>query len=590
MATTITAENAKQFRKSMDIYVTMQVAGTATITGRTVSGTYKSYDSTLGETAWNMRQLADLSGDGFPLDGSAQWYDSSVTPSANNGKLGLRGNVGGTVTVQITASSTLTAITIADNANGTISVGNVTYTATGMDVVTINARTATLVFTPADANSRVEIDYIVPGLTINATNDNIVSCELSLRSNLEITDHTWEESDITVQLYYPNDIASSLVYVQNDWPITYQAGYGTDLSEERKFYLSESITWKDNLITIRGVDASHKLEQTKLPDRILQATPATANAMMFWNFKNALTKAGISYRSYGSDSYTSNDQAQFIVVPESSARDFVSELMNLTISHKRNGQSLGMQYVDAGIPTVEFGDGKHWGRTWNLNKSECGEWEESYDRNIGEIVSNNAERKFAENLSHVRMPEDSEKPLTMFSLIDAIKPEAGTIYTNEFDDYYYRPQYIYKYCTIETIELTPKRSVFKCLTRTQPVGAPLINGVWIYVELIKRNGGTNRYSNPSNVPGDRYEVEPFVIGSMTDGYHEIINYPSLFDRSLRHGSFVWKGDPRMQPLDYLNITDDTVSGGATISARVEGIDLKHEGGGTQARIEWREWS
>ena len=567
MATTITAENAKQFRKSMDIYVTMQVAGTAMITGRTVSGTYKSYDATLGETAWNMRQLADLSGDGFPLDGSAQWYDSSVTPSANNGKLGLRGNVGGTVTVQITASSTLTAITIADNANGTISVGNVTYAATGMDVVTINARTATLVFTPADANSRVEIDYIVPGLTINATNDNIVSCELSLRSNLEITDHTWEESDITVQLYYPNDIASSLVYVQKDWPITYRAGYDSDLSEVRRFYLSEPIEWKDNLLTIKGVDASSRLNNL---------TIAEHNGNVYNDFVNAIRNAGISAQVYGS--YGEYSGGTF-VTPEMTARDYVAGVMNLTMNHVQD--SCKLQFVDAGIPRIEAGDGKHWGRTWQLNKSDLGDWSETWEHNIATIKSSDSERNF--NETYRVLSGVNYGGYVVAETVELDNITAGQICEYNFDSEVNAAKT--SRSSISIISFTPSRLVVKIPSSPQ--------AFYVLTRPYGRSGGAQQYANPNGLPGDVVEMEPFVHGNPTVDVNYTIyssfDYTSLFRRPLHNGSFTWKGDPRMQPLDYLEITDD-VDGTGTIMARVSSISLKHSEGGTSAEIEWREWS
>ena len=108
--------------------------------------------------------------------------------------------------------------------------------------------------------------------------------------------------------------------------------------------------------------------------------------------------------------------------------------------------------------------------------------------------------------------------------------------------------------------------------------------------MVTITGGFVAYSNPNGLPGQTIEMEPFIYGSIADtNNHQVFHIPSLFARSTRTGSFVWKGDPRMQPLDYLVIVNDTNDGRDTITARVTSIELTHEGGGTTATINWREW-
>ena len=104
------------------------------------------------------------------------------------------------------------------------------------------------------------------------------------------------------------------------------------------------------------------------------------------------------------------------------------------------------------------------------------------------------------------------------------------------------------------------------------------------------SGGKTAYSNPNGLAGIEIEMEPEVYGALADTVEPILNHPSLFDRDLRTVSFTWKGDPRMQPLDYLTITDDTVTPNTSATYRVTNIELKHEAGGTTASIEARRWS
>ena len=577
MPTTINAQNALQIReKPMEVYIGLQVGSTATISTYTVTGQVKSNDSTLGNSSWAMRTLADLAGDGFLLDGSAEWYDSTVTPSENNGKLGVRGDIGETITVKITAGSTLTAVTVASSGVSTITKGGDTYTATGNDVITINSTTATLVFTPTDSDTRVEIDYIVPGIIFNITNDTLISCTLALRGNLDVKDHTWEESEIEVKMYYPNDISSSLAYIQNDWPITYQAGYDSDLSTERKFYISEPITQEKGVITIKGVDASHWLDDKTMREWWLTAYTGNAHQTVYTKFIDAIQAAGVKLQRKQSWSGSQSGTLRYSVLPEMSTRDFVSGVMNLTLNHTRSGTYYGIQFVDAGIPTVEHGNGKTYGKTWTIYKSDCGEWSEHYDQNIKSISDSNSDRKFNESFT----------PGSLKMINDTNGVEANQIVESSFDGYYSNVSVVFRRCNGTVLSQTPLGVVVKvgsvppdgdCSQRN--FGCP-----------IKITGGVNGFSNSNGLPGITVEMEPFVYGNLTDGTDSIFNYPSLFKRSLRTGSFTWKGDPRMQPLDYINVTNDTGDGRGNITARITGIELTHEEGGTSAKITWREWS
>lgn len=585
MPTTINAQNALQIReKPMEVYIGLQVGSTATISTYTVTGQVKSDDSTLGNSSWAMRTLADLAGDGFLLDGSAEWYDSTVTPSENNGKLGVRSDIGETITVTITAGSTLTAVTVASSGVSTITKGADTYTATGNDVITINSTTATLVFTPIDSDTRVEIDYIVSGIIFNITNDTLISCTLALRGNLDVKDHTWEESEIEIQMYYPNDISSSLAYIQNDWPITYQAGYDSDLSTERKFYISEPITQEAGVITIKGVDASHLLDDKTMPEQWLNAYTGNAHQTVYTKFINAIQAAGITLQRKQSWSGSQSGTLRYSVLPEMSTRDFVSSVMNLTLNHTRSGTYYGIQFVDAGIPTVEHGNGKTYGQTWTIYKSDCGEWAEKYDQNISAINDSDSERKFNETIttSNVLVYDNIESGLTgNVNQLFEYNLDGWYRYASPFPASSGVPSDTpYKFTIISR---QPSRLVFKVTqkgTKAFTVGG----------QSSAITGGVNGFSNSNGLPGINIDMEPFVYGNLTDGTDSIFNYPSLFKRSLRTGSFTWKGDPRMQPLDYINVTNDTGDGRGNITARITGIELTHEEGGTSAKITWREWS
>lgn len=597
MATTINAQNALQIReKPMEVYISLQVGSSAKISNYAPQGAYKSYDSTLGDSSISMRNIADLAGDGFPLDGSYRLYDPNEATDATNGKLGLRGNSGQDVAVTITASATLTAVTVATRGVGTITVGGVSYPSTGNNIIPINARTATLTFSPAVNNGRAEVDYIVPGITLSATNDTLTRCTLALRGNLTVIDHTWEESEIEFEMYYPYDISSSFAYVQNEWPITYRAGYDGDLSTERKFYLSEPVEMKDNIITIKGVDASHRLNDKTLHEDWLKTTKANSRQSIYNRVIDAIQSSGITLQRKQTWSIPSGHWTQQAVIPEMTARDFVAGAMNLTLSAKRGTTHHGIQFVDAGIPTVEHGDGKTFGNTWTIFKSDCGDFSELYERNIAKIQNTNDEHRLNETVtsdgSNVRVYEPVPDDGFDKKGGDGQVPGKNEIVDVSFDTMYEGVSVV----NISPIIRTPSGCTVKQLNdvswvkrsgRWYPNYSPSVKGIG----RLKFAGGYAAYSNPNGLPGTVYQIEPFIIGAVLDSNNDqVFDYQSLFARSTRTGSFVWKGDPRMQPLDYLVIVNDTNDGRDTITARATLIELTHEGGGTTAVIEWREWS
>ena len=581
---TINSENAKQIRDPMEVYIHFFAGDTATISSYTIPS-YKSNDNTLDNTSWTMRKITDLANGGFPLDGSCEWYDAALTPSASDGKLGVRGNIGANVVVNISASSVLTSVTIASKNVLEIQHNGQTYPGTGLNVIPINANSASITFTPIDSDSRIEINYIVPGVEFAVTNDNLISCNLALRGNLDVIDHTWEESEITFSMYYPYNIASSFAYINGDFPITYQAGYDSDLSQLRKFYLSEPVTQDGNVISIHGVDASRLLESSSMREQWFSVFTGNAHQSLYSKFINAIETAGIILVNKQSWSGSQSGSRKYSIIPEMSARDFVSGVMNLTLNHKRNLTYYGIQFVDAGIPSVEHGNGTTFGNTCNLNKSDCGEWSEQYEQNISAITNINSDRKFNESISVSNtLPFDNiERGLT-----------GNVNQTFEFDfDGWYRNASPFTASsgspgdvpyTFTIISKTPSRIFFKV---TQKGTKPFTVGG--SSSAIK--GGVNGFSNPNTLPGITFETEPMVYGALTDSNGEtLFNYPSLFNRSLRTGSFKYKGDPRMQPLDYLNITNDTSDGRGNVTARITAIELTHEKGGTDATITWREWN
>lgn len=588
---TINEQNARQIRDPMQIEISMQVGSSAKISNYTVPSTYKSYDNTLGNAEYSMRVLADLSGDGFPLDGTAELYDPNKTPSANDGKLGFRGNVGQDVSVTITATSNLSSVSVKASGIVSITYNGTTYPAAALNIIPIGARTATLLFTCGGNNERIEIDYIVPGVALYIDNDNLVQCTLALRSNLDVADHSWEESEIEIQAYYPYDISDSFKYVMDEWPILYRAGYDADMSETRRFYLSEPVTMVDNVITIKGVDASHKLDNYTLPEQWLEA-PTNGRKQTYYNkFVDTIKRCGIQLQHEQAWSGPSaSGTISVTIINEQTARDYVASVMNLTLNHVTERGAFGFQFVDAGIPSVEHGDGAVFGNIWPIRKSDCGEWAEKSERNIATIRKpQDHERKFYETFVRIGVSGGTWFPTIVQKYTDI---KVGGIYDAQYSSggvlwgrwpRVYSHGYDNPKVDYTIISSTPSACTFKVTKLTNRVTGCELD-VWGY----NPSGGVSSFSNPNGLPGVTIEMEPMDTASDEDG--RVLNYESLFKRSTNTISFTFKGDPRMQPLDYIRLYDDTKP---TVSPstwyRITSIELNHEGGGTTANIEAREW-
>ena len=101
------------------------------------------------------------------------------------------------------------------------------------------------------------------------------------------------------------------------------------------------------------------------------------------------------------------------------------------------------------------------------------------------------------------------------------------------------------------------------------------------------------YNGDPGLTGVPIDIELPFFGSMNfvDGNGTFIDelYPklaveSVFDKSVKTGSFKWKGDPRMQPRDVVTFVR---LDGSLETITLENITITHEAGGTVADITYR---
>lgn len=238
-------------------------------------------------------------------------------------------------------------------------------------------------------------------------NSNIISCELNLRSDLSPIDPILPESEIIVRVYWREDISDELITIDSDTVITYTSGYEQQMSPVRTFYLSERITWQDRVLTIRGVDAVHFLDEEEAPVAVnymvsnfsggnIQNTKyrddnGSSVYSLFSVFKSYITSAGISFTNTPTNppALTSGigDGNNKSVIERKSRREVVANLMNLMRidvgeAYIKDQPKLRFTYVDAGRPWCDSVEASV---KWTIYEADCGEIKKHLDDKINKI-------------------------------------------------------------------------------------------------------------------------------------------------------------------------------------------------------------
>lgn len=390
MPTTIDRENAKQIRQPMDVLITMQVPDddiTLSFSGYT--STSKVADGRLTQPTWPMRRLADLQGDGFALSGSYALYES-LTPSATNGKLGVRGHVGQTVNLTVTGSQQMAGLTLLVTGAESVTYNGYSHEVTsGRVSFLVGATSATLTLTPASEDTRIEISEVQTGADITINNHNLISCTVSLRSDLSPFDQTLPESELNIDAYFDEDVSEAVAMIPDDTPIYYQAGYDSDMSPLRSFYVAGQVTWADNVLSIHAVDAVHFLDDIEVVAPITETDSEDVMDATFYLLDRAGFEADTS-RAYAD--WWSRAQ-RWIIKEGTKARDFIAFLNqcfnltdddgNLYDGTGRLKSELQYAYVDAGVPRVTTS--VNWRHTHRVYERDCADIKRNIERMPGSV-------------------------------------------------------------------------------------------------------------------------------------------------------------------------------------------------------------
>ena len=533
-------------------------------------------NAALDTETWSMRSLADLQGDGFPLDGTRELYDSTLAGSLDDGKLGLRTDIGDTITIAVTAASIIEAITIeVASGTGTITANGTTYVARKRVVIPVNATTITLTVTSDNAEERLEIASITPGVTVDFDNSNLVSCVLDLRTSLEIVNPTWQVSTIEIQAYWPDDISEAVTNIGDNVPIWYYAGYSddNDFSDVRYFYLSDVVTQKDNLLTIKGEDSSHLLEDAdSIPIQRLGTKAFNGRKKLYNWFTSIITGAGIKPTSIEAPpaEAASPTTARDMVMLEGHPKEHVQSVMRL--GHTGTFWPI---YVDAGIPKITWTKPTS---KWDIYETECGEVSKSVERNLAKITTGTE--------SEYGLLNTLTRSNAWTVLKSNISVTRGKKYTYNFSDAWYWTYKVdgklnnkFNWSLINTVQWTSAINSYK-------KGSTWYQRPTLYGKKLTNGVNKRTLTDPTNRPGYTAKITPVAIGRIYQGTTLIYpNYDNLFAIKSTGGSFRWKGDPRMQPYD---VATYHYADGTTKLITLASIQLRHEHGGTYADIEYRD--
>ena len=568
MSTTIDVENLKAIRKPFDVICGVDMENTTA----TNNISYDSGDvgfsddnevDALKSSAWEPLRLADLSGGGFPLDDGVIFPSQTHEASGIEGKYGLRGYVGESLEISVTTSASTVSITC--EGTGTLTVNGAVYPLQDQFVIPVRAGVEeTLLFESTDEHARVVVYTIVPGIVLQFKNDAIVSCVLDLAGNLSLTEPSFEVSTIELNAYYPYDISEIISTMPDNTPLWYKAGYPGDYCETRMFYLDGEATMKDRVITLKGTDASSRLEGVTMRSKLVR------NAyQLYVNFHNTFNRAGITlvdYEEMPSDSSTT----YAAIVTEQSAQDLLGDMM---VSCHAAPLYYWPTYVDAGIPRLYYKQVSEDGttrspyqlRVWDIHEEDCAEVERVVSRKISKIASADHDTPFLVRVT-----------LTNTNVTVGSK----TVVAGEIVEFTYSNGYLWN------------------LVRTNTDGSVIYADQQGQKWIANANGTASLTGNvlslskisDFDIPtpaqnGIVLYMNPVILGYLVESYAGSIptNIGRFFGSNVT-GSFTFRGDPRMQPRDTFRFTrlDGTVE-----VATVERIEMTHEGGGTTASVHYR---
>lgn len=545
---TIDEANTKILRPAMDVVVQVEI-NSAEISQLTATNAYSQGD--VGQTDL-IPILMDLSNGGFLNNGAAVPLGDDYIVSRIGSSLII------TATTDSTKNLALTAIGYVD--------GAIKKWQTEADTNT----TKTLTIPASD--KRIIITSVVIGDIWRFDNSNLVECSGVLRGvETKVENPELQMSEIEIKAYMPNDITTDIGSIGTDHPILYTAGYPGDMSPVRKFYMSEQIEWENGVITIKGTDATRFLDD-EFEGEILGHNSDRSNGINLYinAIDDILTDSGIDhefineYAQY--DKYYSDSPP--LLIKKQSKRKVIAQAVNWLRADTSwyddmPTDEIYLNYVDAGIPKLATGKLTQVKEINGISKPSI-----QIEPYITQIAC---------TMLHVQVSDSYET-------IEKVNIGANGSVIKEVSD----PYYDFSASSGLAYRFSPYKYVFKNAT------SATISGKRIY-ESDKTDTLSfspwieNRVTDKSGirVTLDDYN-DWFVLYFSTgpsSGYANDLRRDSMwamFNRSNILYGFEYRGDPRLQPRDYIKAD---VDGSETlVDMTIDSIEFSHESGGYKQKI------
>lgn len=532
---TIDEANTKILRPAMDVVVQVEI-NSAEISQLTATNAYSQGE--VGQTDL-IPILMDLSNGGFLNNGAAVPLGDDYIVSTIGSPLVI------TATTDSTKNLALTAIGYVD---GQIKKWQTAKTTSSTKTLTIPAN-----------NKRIIITSVVIGDIWRFDNSNLVECSGVLRGvETKVENPELQMSEIEIKAYMPNDITNDIGSIGTDHPILYTAGYPGDMSPVRKFYMSEQIEWEDNVITIKGTDATRFLDD-EYAVYVGNADGYSGGINRYISqIHTLLNNSNVTHEYHNDYNVSPYTNGSSFLIPKISKRKVISQAVNLFrfIGYGLDFEDLPIyiNYVDAGIPKLWTGKSDEIKEIKQIGKPQI-----LVEPVIGTIKMNN-----------LFVDRGSSKTIETVSISGSTIREVSEPY--------------YSFST----------------------SAGTITKISPYVYKLVRSGSATVSGVPLRIydPSDVGEFSPIVVnrgnggvtvtlddlaglqGTVGDGEYETqlidLSMRRMFDRSNILYKFEYRGDPRLQPRDYIKAD---VDGSETLTnMTIDSIEFSHEGGGYKQKI------
>lgn len=414
-------------------------------------------------------------------------------------------------------------------------------------------------FTKWTPNKRVMIDRIVAGRALQFNRSTLVSCNLELRGvETKVNNPTLQMSEIEIQAYEPNDYTRIIGSFTENAPIWYTAGYQGDMSPIRQFYLSDTIQYDNKVLTIHGQDS------TKFLDNEYAGKLLTSDALNGYveAIHTMLNNEGIAheYDNRWNDGLHGTNTNMFIW--NKPKRDVIAEAVNM-FSFEHTGTAEGsetvpirLRYVDAGRPRLYT--------PMEINRRNVYEIPGTYklDATIESNLAIAEAYIYAVSVGTARVSL-GEQSIAGTAIFETSEPYTGLITSKG---------------TVTQI------SPFKySLTAT---GSATVSGYPVSFYDTSIGAIYSPYTVANSEEGSKLslgELDGFNIGLVTESGTDLLGeelVANLLNRSNLLYTFTWRGDPFLQPGDYIRVNG--------MDMTIESVSLTHEGGGLSSKITARE--